>query len=110
MGRMEEAIEKTGRVLLEVDNSHFHKSKSRPFQEESLISSSTMQSMSSSSSSSSSSFSSSSSSSFSSSKSAKKELMELFDRIQREIEEGKYNIEEEDEDKEELQKRMDLAQ
>ena len=78
---MEEAIERNGKVLLEADNSHFHESKSKPFQEETLPSSSTLSSMSSFS------FSNSfsSSSTFSSSDSARKELMDLFDKIQREV-------------------------
>merc|ERR1712055_1061429 len=100
--RMEGAIEKNGTQegLLEApaDNSHFHKSKH--FQE-GFPSSST----------SSSATSSSTVSSFSSSStSVRKELMELFDRIQREVEEQKYNKEEEEEEKFEIRKRMELAQ
>merc|ERR1712192_112652 len=71
--------------LLEADNSHFDKSKD--FQE-CLPSPSTFVS--------------------SSSTSARKEMMELFDRIQREVEVQKYNREEEEEW--ELQRRMELAQ
>merc|ERR1712192_132136 len=108
MGRMEGAIEKNGtqESLLEADNSHFHIldlplssnnglekednshfDKSKHFQE-GLPSPSTFLSP--------------------SSTSARKELMELFDRIQREVEVQKYTREEEEEW--ELQRRMELAQ
>ena len=84
-GAIEENVRK-GFFSGQADLSLFQKSKSKPFQEGSLPSSSTVSSMYSTSSlksSSNSSFS-SSSSSFSSDL-ARKELMELFDRIEREV-------------------------
>merc|ERR1712126_685092 len=94
------------------DLSLFQKSKSKPFQERSLPSSSAVSSMYSSSTSS---LKSSSNSSFSlssssfSSNTVRKELMELFDRIEREVGVEKYNKEDEEEEEEEAVELQKMA-